>query len=149
MRHHKGLTLFEWFVVIVCVGICLALLIPAISIQHRPRRNVECAVQVKNLALAAIQHENALGHFPGFVNDFGTWDAKSEASRSLTLDSIESTPTHRKIGTWAVALMPWLDGQPTYEHWTDDSYPIIFNGDDRTQGKGGDGFSPFAAPQYP
>jgi hypothetical protein len=64
---------------------------------------------------------------------------------------VQAIPAHAKVGTWAVALLPWLEAQPTYEHWTQDRYPLI----DVTGGEyeptsnsdfEGTGFHPLAAP---
>ncbi len=145
-----GLTLVEWLVVIVCVGILLGLLIPAINTHPRPHRRNQCSTQLKNLALAAIQYENAKGKLPGYVEDFGTWRAGQTPSDPGDPDADTSTlVSHRKIGTWAVAILPWLDAQPTYEHWTQDRYPIIFGGSDSmplSSGEAGNGYTTLAAP---
>ncbi|EMI19922.1 hypothetical protein RMSM_03151 [Rhodopirellula maiorica SM1] len=78
---------------------------------------------MKNLALAAIQHENAKGELPGYINDFGTFATGPDPSAEVAGGT--DPATHRKIGTWAVALLPWLDAQPTYEQWSEDRYPVI------------------------
>ena len=56
-----------------------------------------------------------------------------------------------KVGPWAVGLLPWLDAQPTYEHWTQDRYPLIdFTGGEyeptNSSSFEGAGFHPLAAP---
>ncbi|WP_197167747.1 DUF1559 family PulG-like putative transporter [Neorhodopirellula pilleata] len=61
----------------------------------------------------------------------------------------QSLRPHRKIGTWAVAILPWLDAQPTYEHWTEDRYPIVGGGTSEnplSTGVSGEGYSWLAAP---
>ncbi len=145
-----AMTLVEWLVVVVCVGILLGLLLPAINIQRRPPRRHQCAAHLRNLALAAIQYENANGEFPGYVMDFGTWNA---GQTPMDPSNPEADPSdlvrHRKIGTWAVAILPWLDAQPTYEHWTDDRFPIAFSGSQSmplSSGESGEGFAMLAAP---
>lgn len=144
-----GMTLVELMVIVVCVGILLALLIPAIDRRNPHRRN-QCSTQLKNLALAAIQYENAKGEFPGYVMDFGTWNAGDLPSDPSDPEADTSTlVSHRKIGTWAVALLPWLDAQPTYEHWTHDRFPIVFGGSASmplSTGRAGNGFTTLAAP---
>ncbi len=55
-RSRLGLTVIAWLVLIVCIGIVLSLMIPAISTPGRPRRTNACAKNRNNLALAAIQY---------------------------------------------------------------------------------------------
>ncbi len=60
-----------------------------------------------------------------------------------------TVPAHVKVGGWGVSLLPWLDAQPTYEHWTQDRYPIVNDGSGDLEGSGGlsgDGFHELAAP---
>ena len=82
--------------------------------------------------------------------DFGTWTAGETPSDPSDPEADTSTlVSHRKIGTWAVAILPWLNAQPTYEHWTHDRYPIIFGGSDSmplSNGDAGNGFTTLAAP---
>ncbi|WP_246146821.1 DUF1559 domain-containing protein [Rubripirellula lacrimiformis] len=142
------MTLTEWLVVIVCVGILLGLLIPFIG-RHSPHRRNQCSTNLKNLALASILYENARGKLPGYAMDFGTWTVSAKPSDPSDPDADTSTlDSHRKIGTWAVAVLPWLDAQPTFEHWTDDRYPIVLGGSDAmplSSGEAGNGFTSLAA----
>ena len=145
----SGLTIVDWCVIIVCLLILLGLLLPAVNTGHGISRN-QCSTNLKNLALAAVQYENTHGSMPGYVMDYGMWTA-GETPLDPTDPSADTTTmvAHRKIGTWAVALLPWLDGQPTYEHWTHDRYSIVFGGSAEmplTTGDAGEGFADLAAP---
>ena len=138
-----GLTLVEVLVLLVVIGILLGLLIPAIPRSRGPARRSQCATHQKNFALASIQYEGAKGRLPGYVMDFGRFESKSDPTTNDT-----GMRSHRKIGTWGVAVLPWLDAQPTYEHWTEDRYPILLveNAElDPTTGFSGEGFHPLAA----
>ena len=149
----SGFTLVELLVVITIIGILMGLLIPAVNAARETARRNQCSTQIKNLALAAVQHENTKGQMPGYVQDFGLYTGGSSA-----IDPSDPTnaavPSHKKIGTWAVALLPWLDAQPTYEHWTQDRYPIIVADpanppdSDMTGGAAGIGFHTLAAPNF-
>lgn len=144
-----AMTLVELLAVIFCVLVIFSLLIPAID-HHKPHRRNWCATQIKNFALASIQYENTKGRFPGYVEDFGTWTAGDVPTDPAILTADPSQRrTHRKIGTWAVALLPWLDAQPTYEHWTQDRFPVVFSSSPElplSSGGSGDGFAAMAAP---
>lgn len=48
---------------------------------------------------------------------------------------------HSKLGTWAVSLLPYLDGQATYEIWTQDRYPLM-----TTSAPTPDNYNPIAVP---
>ncbi len=118
--------------------------------RHEPRRRNQCATNLKNLALAAMQYENHFGRLPGYIQDYGTYVAADPAvDPSDTAADSDTLISHRKVGSWAVALLPWLDAQPTYEHWTIDRYPIAFGGSEEfplSRGAGGYGFTSNAAP---
>ncbi|MBB3207925.1 prepilin-type N-terminal cleavage/methylation domain-containing protein [Rhodopirellula rubra] len=143
--NRSGFTLVELLVVITIIGILMGLLIPAVNAARETARRNQCSTQLKNLALAAIQHENAKGELPGYVQEYGNYSTGTDPS-----DPTGTAPAnHVKLGTWAVALFPWLDAQPTYEHWTEDRYPILTStgGEfDGTSGSAGDGFHSLAAP---
>ncbi|MEM8668063.1 MAG: DUF1559 domain-containing protein [Planctomycetota bacterium] len=144
-----GLTIVDWCVVLVCCFILLSLLAPRVGSRPVANRNM-CSTNLKNLSLAAVQYDNTNGGMPGYVMNYGTWIA-GENPRDPTDPSADtgSLMTHHKIGTWAVALLPWLDAQPTYEHWTHDRYPIVFGGSPSmplSSDEAGDGFTTLAAP---
>ncbi|GAA4443591.1 DUF1559 domain-containing protein [Novipirellula rosea] len=121
-RQRIGFTLVELLVVITIIGILMGLLLPAVNAAREAARRNQCSTQLKNLALAAIQHENAKGELPGYINDFGTF---ADGGSDPSAETATTVSGHRKIGTWTVALLPWLDAQPTYEQWTEDRYPVI------------------------
>ena len=150
-RKRIGFTLVELLVVITIIGILMGLLIPAVNAAREVARKSDCAVNVKNLALAAMQHENNKGRFPGWIDNFGTYPGGADRS-----DLGNAPGRHAKIGGYGVAILPWLEQQAVYEHWTDDSYPILNTGAGTLgqtvafgpSGIGG-GFHPLAAPNLP
>jgi hypothetical protein len=148
----NAITLVELAIMLLCIIILMALLIPAISEPNTPARRNLCSTQLRNLSLAAIQHENSRQHLASWVIDFGTFGAEGKLVDPSDDDADQRTLTkHRKIGTWAVALLPWLDAQPTYEHWTDDRYPVVGGGsgdNPLSTGVSGEGFSTFAATNF-
>lgn len=113
-----------WNVVAAIAATLIAATLLAMSIPRErinTRKN-QCSARMKCLALAAVQHEAGRDFLPGYVQDFGTYPVQDSDPAT---NSLRESPQHKKLGTWAVALLPWLDAQATYEHWTQDRYPII------------------------
>ncbi len=119
-NNRPGFTLVELLVVITIIGILMGLLIPAVNAAREAARRNQCATQLKNLALAAMQHEQTKGELPGYLQSYGNFGGGVDPS-----DPSGTINKHVKLGTWVPALMPWLDAQPIYEVWTEDRYPII------------------------
>ncbi|WP_164104584.1 DUF1559 family PulG-like putative transporter [Candidatus Laterigemmans baculatus] len=122
-HRRTGITLLEVLVVIAIIVVLMGLLMPAMQSSHTEYRRTECANNLRNLALAAVQYEVANGELPGYLHDFGTFPGGTDPSEPLG-DGYPAE-AHAKIGTWAVTLMPYLGHQPTYEHWTEDKYPLL------------------------
>ncbi|MEE2934528.1 MAG: DUF1559 domain-containing protein [Planctomycetota bacterium] len=149
-RTQPGFTLVELLVVITIIGILMGLLIPAVNSAREVARRNQCATNIKNLGLAAVQHEVTKGELPGYIKKFGYFAGGNDPSDLYN----PSAPPHVKVGGFGVAILPWLDAQATYEHWTDDRYPVInlgaTNSVGTTQavgtGNAGAGFHLLAAP---
>ena len=101
-RQHSGFTLVELLVVITIIGILMGLLIPAVNAARETARKSQCATNMKNLALAGVQHDVQKNALPGFIQSFGTFDSGMDPS-----DPANTPANHLKLGTWAV-LLPWL-----------------------------------------
>ena len=105
---------------VTVVLIVMALLAMSIPRQRIPQRTNQCATNMKNLALASVQHDFSKTYLPGYIQDFGIYAGNGSDPTDPTNRGI---PHHKKLGTWAVAILPWLEGQATYEHWAQDRYP--------------------------
>lgn len=148
-----GFTLVELLVVITIIGILMGLLIPAVNAARETARRNQCSTQLSNLSLAAYQFSMKKGYLPPYVDDFGLFAGGIDPADSGALATI--IPAHRKVGTWAVHLLPDLDGQATWERWNEDRYPIITTnaaGSDFSPSNSdfdGRGYHPEAAPNLP
>jgi prepilin-type N-terminal cleavage/methylation domain-containing protein/prepilin-type processing-associated H-X9-DG protein len=122
-RTQSGFTLVELLVVIAIIGILVGLLVPAVQAAREAARRAACLNNVKQLTLAAIEHAEAKQTLPGYINNFGVFTGAGDPADPV---NTINTP-HPKIGTWAVALLPYLEQQPLYESWNEDRYPLLSN----------------------
>jgi prepilin-type N-terminal cleavage/methylation domain-containing protein len=60
----RGFTLIELLVVIAIIAILIALLLPAVQAAREAARRAQCANNLKQLALAALNYESAIGVLP-------------------------------------------------------------------------------------
>jgi len=107
-RHSKraGFTLVELLVVIAIIGVLVALLLPAVQAAREAGRRSQCQNNLKQWALAAMNHESAYQKFP--------WGNKADV-----LDSY----------TWMHLCLPYIEQQNLYEQFQNINGPITQTGD--------------------
>jgi hypothetical protein len=141
-----GISLPQWRRSLL-YGHLVAMSLPRERVNTRANQR---AARLKFLSLVTVQHDCTRNYLPGYVQEFGTYSGDGSARSDPTNNGV---PRHKKLGTWAVAVLPRLDAQPTYEHWTQDRYPIIVADPAKppnmgsTSGSAGDGFHSLASPQ--
>jgi len=99
----RGFTLVELLVVITIIGIMIALLLPAVQSAREAARRVQCANNLKQLALGSLQHEGKQGFLPT-----GGW------SKGFAGDPDRGF-TNRQPGGWHFNLLPFIEQRSLYD----------------------------------
>jgi prepilin-type N-terminal cleavage/methylation domain-containing protein len=90
-------TLVELLVVVTIIGILIALLLPAVQGARESARKAQCTNNLKQIALAALQHESAHGFLPGGGWGF-LWVGDPDRGFGKT-----------QPGGWIYSILPYID----------------------------------------
>jgi prepilin-type N-terminal cleavage/methylation domain-containing protein len=90
-----GFTLVELLVVIAIIGVLVALLLPAVQAAREAARRSSCINRIKQISLACLNHESALGHFP-------------PATDALNPNA---DPATRRDYSWINFILPYMEHQ--------------------------------------
>lgn len=93
-----GFTLVELLVVITIIGILIALLLPAVQAAREAARRMQCGNNLKQLALAVLNYENACTRFPAGFTVHGATGSDF-------------------YNNWTVRVMPYMELNAAYGLW--------------------------------
>ena len=99
-----GFTLVELLVVITIIAILIALLLPAVQAVREAARKLQCANQLKQIGLACLNHEAALGYLPS-----AGWGPYFCGDPDRAFDK-------RQPGGWLYNILPYLDMQNLHDN---------------------------------
>lgn len=106
LRPRAGFTLVELLVVIAIIGILVALLLPAVQAAREAARRMQCTNNLKQLALAMHNYENATQKYPPGRMGCDCWDQ----------DVCKNNTDAQRAGTSAFGmLLPYIEQQSLYD----------------------------------
>lgn len=98
-------TLVELLVVIAIIGVLIAMLLPAIQAAREAARRIQCQSNIKNLALAVVNHESSKGTLPQSAE---VVPVATRSGMSLDLDYYNAGANKF---SWIVRTFPYLEQQ--------------------------------------
>jgi prepilin-type N-terminal cleavage/methylation domain-containing protein/prepilin-type processing-associated H-X9-DG protein len=114
----RAFTLVELLVVIAIIGILVALLLPAVQAAREAARRNQCVNNLKNIALAILNYEDANGGLPPGTPFFD--DCPKVGSQT-------SVNLHRISGF--VLILPQLEESALFDQYQLDKSPYIWMSD--------------------
>ncbi|GAA4442425.1 DUF1559 domain-containing protein [Bremerella cremea] len=99
-KSRPGFTLVELLVVIAIIGVLIALLLPAVQQAREAARRMQCANNLKQMALAMHTYHDAFGRFPIgalIVDDGSPWSSNRTTWLARILPQIEQVALHAQV----------------------------------------------------
>jgi len=99
----------ELLVVIAIIGILVALLLPAVQSARESARRLQCANNLKQIALATLNYESAHGNLP----PSGLAKLRYDASHEVEVFNPYGSPQL----SWAVVILPFIEQKALYDRF--------------------------------
>jgi prepilin-type N-terminal cleavage/methylation domain-containing protein/prepilin-type processing-associated H-X9-DG protein len=111
----RGFTLIELLVVIAIIGVLVGLLLPAVQQAREAANRSACGNNMKQLALAMLNHENALQRLP---QNYGRSKADAAAATAIQWN------TSNTGRSWITACLPYMEELTVYDAIPADGQPM-------------------------
>ena len=103
----NAFTLVELLVVIAIIAMLVTLLLPAVQSAREAARNLHCKNTLKQISLAGLNYESALGHFTG---DGWGWRWAGDPDRGAG---------DEQPGSWLYRILPYTEAKEIWSVATD------------------------------
>lgn len=107
-----GFTLVELLVVIAIVGILISLLLPAVQSAREASRRIQCASNIKQLALALQNYQSTHEQLPAAGTYADPFDAVYYYAAYWRVN-LKTGTNH----SWVVSLLPFMEEQALYDQF--------------------------------
>jgi prepilin-type N-terminal cleavage/methylation domain-containing protein len=105
----NGFTLVELLVVIAIIGILVGLLLPAVQAAREAARRMSCGNNMKQIGLAALNHESAYKRFSPSLSIEVGFPPGSAGQPGFPYPGV--------VHSWAVYLLPYLEQGALYQQY--------------------------------
>jgi prepilin-type N-terminal cleavage/methylation domain-containing protein/prepilin-type processing-associated H-X9-DG protein len=114
-RSRRGFTLIELLIVITIIGILVGLLLPAVQSAREAARRMQCASNIRQVALAVVNFESTNRILPP--------SSRWRVNGKLDLGGISTQNNSQLAENWVILILPQL-GEKTLAAGFDLSKPI-------------------------
>lgn len=132
-----GFTLVELLVVIAIIGTLSALVLSGVQAARGAARRTQCVNNMKNIALAVSNYEQAKQRYPGYVQSLPRSKRTGQSAPDYLLVDVNGLSNSRLASvtaaddsrvSWAAMILQELEQAPVYDVMVDSTIPV---GDDR------------------
>ncbi len=128
-RARRGFTLVELLVVIAIIGVLVALLLPAVQAAREAARRATCINQLKQIGLAALNHESAMRVFP--TGGDARWPDPQDPKKLPAGNNGNQLGPEKAIYSWAFQILSYIEQEairriPTQKVLNDAVVPMYY-----------------------
>lgn len=109
--HRRAFTLVELLVVIAIIALLMALLLPSVQSAREAARRIQCANNLKQLALALQSHHQSMNAFPaGCITTEATSYNPWDDAQAATGAGLHGT-------SWMLMTLPYMEQSNVFNQW--------------------------------